>query len=244
MEVIQRDMLLPGIAYRFSDACPWKYPSSYIWARMQNMDGGVGDGRHEEKPLPDLCPHIPAQHRPDFDRERPAALYKYGKPLGDILWHYDLFLIKEEWVPRFEAEAFTGFDFRPVVLYKRSNSKELLPGFVEMYISGRVPIDEERSGVELKYRCPLCGVTYYSPWKEDKGLHFKGDSENWPDLFTIEQGLTYYRFASPRFARFVVETRLHNVQLVRIEDLLTPEQEVQLTFTKSRLASAAGDAAS
>jgi len=244
MEVIHRDTLLPGIAYRFSDACPWEYPSSYIWARMQNMDGGVGDVPDAETPEHSRCPNIPAWHGPDFHRERPAALYKYGKPLGDILWHYDLFLIKEEWVPRFDAEAFTGFDFRPVNLFKKSNCKEPLPGFVEMYITGRVPIDEERSGVEVTYRCPLCNVTHYTDWREDRGLHFMGDREKWPDLFTTEQGLTFNRFASPRFARFVVETRLHNVQLVRIEDLLTPEQELQLMFTKSRPASAAGDAAS
>ncbi len=88
-----------------------------------------------------------------------------------------------------------------------------------MRVTGKVPVDLKRSEVKIDYECPICGFIRYSHWTKEAGLHFEGDFDEWPDVFKMEQVITTFVFAKPRFAQFLVDTRLKPVMLTRIEDL-------------------------
>lgn len=88
-----------------------------------------------------------------------------------------------------------------------------------MRITGRVPVDLERSGIQIKYECPLCGFRRYGLWKAELGLHFMGEPNDWPDAFMMSQEITLMVFLKQRMAQFVVDQALRPIMLTRSEDI-------------------------
>jgi hypothetical protein len=88
-----------------------------------------------------------------------------------------------------------------------------------MNVSGRVKVDLERSGVLLEYECPICGATRFSQWDAEKGLHFQGEFEDWPDVFMMDPIIATYIFVKPAFAQLVINHGWRPVTLSPVEDL-------------------------
>src|SRR6202040_3355206 len=101
-------------------------------------------------------------------------------------------LIKQEYVEDFRKQDFTGLEFRPVDLFKNRHCVERVEDYVHMKITGRVKVDEERSGLGIAYQCPICGHIRYSSWDRQKGLHFEGNPDDWPEAFMMEQPRSLY----------------------------------------------------
>ncbi len=143
-----------------------------------------------------------------------------GRGNADVLWHYRTRALRDELRAAFEREAFTGLEFREIHLFKGMRCKEPVGGYVEMRVTGRVPVDMDKSGIPIIYECPICGYKRYGQWKKELGLHFEGEPEKWPDAFMMEQGLTLQNFVKPRLAQFIVDLGLRPVMLTRVEDVV------------------------
>jgi hypothetical protein len=149
------------------------------------------------------------------------SVYLYSRKSGDFLWALGICLVKEEVAIVLAKANFSGIEFRPVNLFKDRKCTKPLSGYVELRVTGRVPVDLERSGVTIKYSCPHCGYTRYSSWEQQSGLHFTGDDNEWPDVFLPEQPVVAAIMIKPHFAQLIVDMKLGPFMLVRLEDMQT-----------------------
>ena len=176
---------------------------------------------------PPSCPNFGDKHGDD-NRPQPEKLDLYLVPKSqpcELMWYTQDCVIKQELVEVFEAEAFTGVEFRPVNLYRGPRCSNPLEGYVEMRVSGRVAADEEKSGIRIAYQCPLCGATRYTKWSLKKGLHLKGTYEEWPEVFKVGPSSIGMILVKERFAQFVMAKKYRQLMLTRFDDYLRYSDE-------------------
>lgn len=166
-----------------------------------------------EEPCIGFGEHGPNWHYPPIVRGYPK-----GGPVLDILWEPTFIIVKQWLADAIAAGGFTGLELHPVELYKTAKCQEVLEGWMELRISGLVELDPVASGLELFYRCRICGTEVWSWWDEQKGANLKGEPEDWPDAFQLAQkkGL---KFASTRFADFLIQSGARPLQLTRLADI-------------------------
>jgi hypothetical protein len=174
-------------------------------------------GRCVEKYTPPTCPNWPEEHGDHRPAPEINRMYTVNRMPGDLLWYPDVILVKEEHSPLFSH--LTGVELRPVELFATQLCRVPLVGYVELRVLARVPVDLEKSGVRITYKCPLCGVTTYSLWDEKLGLHFDGTTEDWPDCFQMSPRITSLFFVKSRMAQMIVDHNLAPVALTRVQDL-------------------------
>lgn len=171
---------------------------------------------------PPSCPNWPSLHGVSTRTSNRSFRLK-GRALGDIIWGDNVVLLRDRWRPAIETEQFDGVRFEAADLFSDEVCTVPIKDYVEMRIVGRVPLDIAASGMTIEYRCPLCGETRYSQWARDKGIHFEGPLQEWPDVFRVTQGMIGYVFARRRFAQLLINLGLRPVMITRVEDLFPVE---------------------
>jgi hypothetical protein len=168
------------------------------------------------------CPNdtLPSNHAYTTAYSEPRKVCLWYKSVGDILWATEILLVTTALASVLSQHTFSGIEFHPVELYRDRGCKEPMPGYVEMRILGRVPLDLAASGVKVTHKCELCGAVRYGLWTREKGIHFQGEVDEWPDVFTTSQRITAYRFVKRRFAQLLVDLGVRPFILVRPEDLV------------------------
>jgi len=194
-------------------------PYCYVSPNSKRALGEVAECFEESKFVPPTCPNWPDRHSVLTPEPETRDLYAYNRSRSDLMWHPGICLVKTEHIARIDKHGFTGIDFRKVNLSSDAKCTKPLEGYSEMRVIGRVPIDMERSGVRVKFACPICGEKMYSHWDRNLGLHFEGNEDEWPDVFMMEPWITSFILVKPAFAQLMVDLKLRPVALKRFEDI-------------------------
>ncbi len=145
-------------------------------------------------------------------------MYRYSRRLGELAWYPGVCLATKEVAEQIANSPFTGIELREVELFEKENCRTEIEGYVELRFTGRVKVDHAKSGMEVKYECPLCGVVGYSSFKESSGLHFIGEENEWPDAFMMEPTTSLFFFLKPAIAQFLVDLRIGPMVLTKWMD--------------------------
>jgi hypothetical protein len=169
-------------------------------------------------PCPNFSENHPSYAPPDRNKPGEAAepqtyrCYVFSRPLVTVNWYRSICVVTEEFARRISDQRFSGIEFRQMELFAKASCKELLDGYLELRVTGRVPADLVGSGISVEYQCGVCGAIAYSPWSSETGIRFEGDPKQWPDAFRISQ-MPYINFVTARFAQFLIDSAVDSVSL-------------------------------